>query len=54
MPEFITSVLLERVPETVRVPALMVVSPEKVFTPDNTSIPDPDFVKLEDPAIIPP
>ena len=46
--------LSERVPETVSVPALIVVSPEKVFAPDNTSTPDPDFVKLEDPAIIPP
>ena len=46
--------LSERVPETVSVPALIVVSPETVFAPDNTSVPDPDFVKLEDPAIIPP
>ena len=36
------------------VPALIVVSPEKVLAPDNTSIPDPAFVKLDDPAIMPP
>ena len=29
-------------------------SPEKVLAPDNTSIPDPAFVKLDDPAIMPP
>ena len=54
MPEFITSVLSERVPETVSVPVEMVVSPVKVLFADNTSIPDPDFVKAPDPVIMPP
>ena len=36
------------------VPADKVVEPVYVFEPVNTRIPAPAFVKLEDPAIIPP
>ena len=33
---------------------LILVSPVKVFAPANKNVPVPDFVKLEDPVIIPP
>ena len=49
-----TSVLSERVPETVSIPAEMVVSPVKVLFPDKLKAPDPDFVKAPDPVIMPP
>ena len=54
VPEFMTSVLSDKVPEIVKVPADIVVSPEYVLTPDKIKVPDPVLIKLEDPAIIPP
>ena len=36
------------------VPALIVVDPEYVFTPESNNVPFPDFVRLFDPAMIPP
>ena len=36
------------------VPAEIVVEPVKVFVPDNVKVPEPVFVRLFDPAIIPP
>jgi len=47
-------VVSAKVPETVSLPALIVVSPEKVLSPVNTVAPDPDFVKAPDPVIMPP
>ena len=36
------------------VPVEIVVEPVKVFVPDNVKVPEPVFVRLFDPAIIPP
>ena len=41
-------------PETLKIPALTVVSPVYVLSPVNKNVPEPDFVKLEDPVITPP
>ena len=42
-----------KVPETVKVPALIVVSPEYVLEPDKVKIPVPALVKDPDPEITP-
>ena len=37
-----------------KVPEEIVVEPVKVFVPDNVKVPEPVFVRLFDPAMIPP
>ena len=53
VPEFITSVVSAKVPETVSVPAEIVVSPVYVLLVENVKVPDPTLVKEPDPDITP-
>ena len=49
----ITSVLSDKVPETVSVPAFNVVSPVSVLAPLTVTVPDPYFIKFPEPDITP-
>ena len=53
MPEFITSVASAKVPETVSVPAEIVVSPVYVLLAEKVNAPVPALVKDPNPEIIP-
>ena len=53
MPEFITSVASAKVPETVSVPAEIVVSPVYALLAEKVNVPVPALVKDPNPEIIP-
>ena len=53
VPEFITSVVSAKVPETVRVPAEIVVSPVYVLLAERIKVPEPAFAKDPAPDITP-
>ena len=53
VPEFITSVVSAKVPDTVNVPAEIVVSPVQVLVAEKVKVPDPAFVKDPAPDITP-
>ena len=53
MPEFITSVVSAKVPETVSVPAEIVVSPVYALLAEKVNVPVPALVKDPNPEIIP-
>ena len=53
MPEFITSVASAKVPETVSVPAEIVVSPVYALLSEKVNVPVPALVKDPNPEIIP-
>ena len=53
VPEFITSVVSAKVPETVSVPAAIVVSPVYVLLVEKVKVPDPALVKDPAPDITP-
>ena len=53
VPEFITSVVSAKVPETVSVPAEIVVSPVYVLLAERIKVPDPAFAKDPAPDITP-
>tara|TARA_B100000886_G_scaffold158546_1_gene108117 strand:+ start:49 stop:495 length:447 start_codon:yes stop_codon:yes gene_type:complete len=49
----ITSVLSDKVPERVSIPALIVVSPVYELDPLKVTVPEPDLIKFPDPDITP-
>ena len=53
VPEFITSVVSAKVPDTVSVPALIVVSPVYVLVAEKVKVPELTFVKDPAPEITP-